>query len=379
MDSTPQPPGSDKQHDTPPGRAGSPRGAWVVAVMLLLGAVAGTASVSYWGLQGKWMRERDAEQDAGPDVWDEPAARVELQQLQEQFNQLASKKGQTDHLITEIQRFVERYPKYAQGRILLAQAMIHDEQYEQAYEQFNLSLELDGQQPEVQLLAGTLAYKLDRLNDAVRHYSMAVGLAPANPRYRLHLAQVYLRQRQDEQARNELLAALRADSSMHEAYAALAQLYAQQNKITLALAQTQKAVEHTPVSEPAKRVQYLRHQTKLLLRDNRPQEALLTLESLTPDQRAQPQVMADMATCWSMLDQPDRAAQLYEQAAAANPTRWRLVAMATSWRLKANDVEAARAHLATLTRLRPQAPEVQELRAVLEQAALQPATNTTTK
>ncbi len=347
--------------------------------MLLLGAVAGTASVSYWGLQGKWMRERDAEQDAGPDVWDEPAARVELQQLQEQFNQLASKKGQTDHLITEIQRFVERYPKYAQGRILLAQAMIHDEQYEQAYEQFNLSLELDGQQPEVQLLAGTLAYKLDRLNDAVRHYSMAVGLAPANPRYRLHLAQVYLRQRQDEQARNELLAALRADSSMHEAYAALAQLYAQQNKITLALAQTQKAVEHTPVSEPAKRVQYLRHQTKLLLRDNRPQEALLTLESLTPDQRAQPQVMADMATCWSMLDQPDRAAQLYEQAAAANPTRWRLVAMATSWRLKANDVEAARAHLATLTRLRPQAPEVQELRAVLEQAALQPATNTTTK
>ncbi len=346
----------------------SPKGRWVVAALLVSGVVAGAITVSYWRSQARWM-DRPS-QDTSPDAagaapWDEQQAKTQLESVQQQFNQIAADHRQAQPVLQEAKRLVERYPQYAPTRTLLGQILLYDEQFDQAYDQFLLSLDLDGQQPEVQLLAGTLAFKLDRVDRATHHYLMAVGLDTANPRYRLHLAQAYLKQRQDQLARDALLEALRIDSSLHEAYAMLSDMYAKQNRLSLALPQIQAAIDQAPASQRSQQTMYVCRKAQLLRRANRADEALLTLQGLDTHQQRQIQVMQEVALCWSALGQPDQAAVVFEQAMADDPTQWSWVAHAAHWRFKAGQPDAARRHLATLQRINPRAPMIPELEASL--------------
>ena len=202
----------------------SRRGTWVVTVLVLMGLGAGLISLAYWTAQGRWIRERDEEsqsEPAGSAAWDQGAADADLTQLQEWFNRVASEKKDTDEVLNAAKRLVERYPEYAPVRTLLGQILIYCGLYEAAYEQMNLSLELDGQQPEVQLLAGTLADKLGQSDRSLNHYLMAVGMERTNARFRLHLAQAYIKSKRFEEARSELLEAIRIDSSLHGALCAV--------------------------------------------------------------------------------------------------------------------------------------------------------------
>jgi len=352
----------------------SKRGTRLVIAMVLIGVAAGSITLTYWNIQARWLRSQQDQsapevptEAAGAAVWDQAAAQTQLEELQQRFNQIAGDHADTSQILHEAQRLVERYPQYAPARTFLGQGLIHRGQFEQAYEQLGLSLDLNPQQPEVHLLAGTLGYQLKRFDRAIGHYSMAVGMVPSNPRYRLHLAQAYLRQRKTDQARDELLTALKIDSTMHEAYASLADLYAQQNKLHLALAQIQKAIQYTPPGSPQdQRSYYTRRKAKLLLRDNRPEEALMSLQNIGPRGQSDPAVMDDMANCWSMLGKPERAAQMFERGLAVDPSRWVFAAKAALWRIKSHDPEAARGHLATLRRINPRTPVIEELTALLE-------------
>ncbi len=338
----------------------------MVALVGLGLAAAGIATV-FWNARGTPPGSATG-QDAGAAPWDPRQADAQLGPLKQGFEQVTVDGQNADGLIKAVQRMVERYPRYAPGRTLLGQIWLYMGQLDQAYGQFKLSLDLDGQQPEVHLLSGTIAYKLGRIDQATGHYSMAVGMEPANARYRLHLAQAYLRQHKSDQARALLLETLQIDSSLHEAYAALADLYAQQNRLTLALPQIQKAIDQTPVSQRAKQVFYIRRKAHLLRRDNRPQEALLTLQGLQGAEKTDPGVLEEMATCWFLLGKPNDAAAVFEDAAAADPTRWTLLAGAARWRIKAGDRSAALRHLALLRRLNPRAAMISQLEAQAELA-----------
>lgn len=320
-------------------------------------------------MQGQWLRSQETastdRQAAGSAVWDQDAAALELGELQQWFNDAASENGSVKAVSDAAQRLVERYPKYDAAHTLLGQVLMYQGRFEEAYERFKLSLDLNGQQPELHLLAGTLSLKLDQIDQATGHYSMAIGLDTTNPRYRVHLAQAYIKQHKHEKARTTLLEALRIDSSLHEAYALLADLYAQQNRLALALSQIQRAIEQTPVSERAMQVIYSRRKSALLRRGNQPDEALVALNTLTDAERTDPHVMNEMALCWSLQGQPENAATMYEQAMAQNPTNWPLIAEAARWRIKAGDVETAQKHLATLRQINPRAQAITELEAQL--------------
>ena len=358
------PPNSSPRPSHPP--SGSPRrGSRLVVALLAVGVAGGLVTVVYWSAQGRWLRSRETQpphsEAAGSVVWDEDAAAVELDELQQWFNEVASENGEVATISDSAQRLVERYPKYDAAHTLLGQVLVYQGQFDEAYERFKLSLNLNGQQPELHLLAGTLALKVDQIDKAIGHYSMAVGLDTSNPRYRVHLAQAYIKQHKHDEARAALLEALRIDSSQHGAYALLANLYAQQNRLALALTQIQRAIEQTPVSERATQVIYTRRKAQLLRRNNQPDEALMALSALTSVEQAGPQVMSEVALCWSLQGQPEKAAVMYEQAMAFNPTAWPLIVEAARWRIKAGDLQAARKHLTVLRQVNPRAQAIIEL------------------
>ncbi len=347
----------------------------VVLVLVLVGLAAATIALLYWRSVGRAMQEQQPQPAAGPAPFDAASAQTELEALQEHFNQTGVRGLTADASLASVRRFVEKYPRFAPGRTLLAQVLIYANQLQGAYEQLVLSLDLDPNQPEVHLLAGTVACQLNRFDDATRHYSTAVGLEPSNARYRLYLAQVYFNQQKIEQARTTALEALRLDSSLHQAYALLADLYAQQNKLSLALTEIDHALAQAPATGRSTVLAYVRRKAQFLRRNNQPEESLLTLRSLGPSEQVRPDVLEDMAICWSMLGEPAKSAALFEDALAMDPSQWRFAAAAARWRLRMGDRDAAQRHLDTLRRINPSAPEIPELEAQLRGPSIHGSAN----
>ena len=355
----------DQPTDTPASNvtpARSKTGIWVVLVMLGCGVVGGVVSTSYWASRGQGPQS----ERQGGEGWDRDQVQAELEEIQEFFSQSMSNGGSITLVQDRAVDLVDRYPEFAGGRTLLAQVYLFQEQFEKGYEQLSQSLGLDGQQPEVQLLAGTAAMSLGRVDRAVHHYSQAVGLDTGNARYRLHLAQAYIKQGRHDLARRDLLMVIQADSSRHEAYASLADLYATQNKLVLALNMITQAIQRTPIAQGDKRAIYVRRKADLLRRDNRPDEALMVLQGLGSLALTDLGVMREMALCWAMMGRPGEAALMYEDALKANPLRWEYAAGAAQWFLKAGDDQAARKHLETARNINPRSEEVEQLEAQLQ-------------
>jgi tetratricopeptide (TPR) repeat protein len=271
-------------------------------------------------------------------------------------------------LLPKLRALAREHPDQPAARNLLGKGLLAVRQHEPAYEQFSASLEVDPDQPEIQLLAGTLAMQTDRPVDAGRHYNEAVRLDPDNTSYQMHLVQAYLAQQRYDQARDLLLKLLRQDSTSPEAYAGLADVYARQNKLELALTHMDRALEYAADALPGKRHAYLRKKAALLRRDNRPEEALLVLRQLPAAERARPEVLEELAVTHMMLGQPRDAAALYERAFAVTPTDWRLAAGAARWYLKAGDLDAAGRFVDHVQRINPRAPVLDRLRAELDEA-----------
>jgi tetratricopeptide (TPR) repeat protein len=331
------------------------RGRGTVLAMLAIGAVLATVTVTYWRAVADRAAADRAEHRAALQASeaaskaDLTTAERELKELQESF--LERRREDLDRLVQWGYRLVDRHPQYAEARVLLAQMLLDALEVQSAYEQMETALELDPQQPEVRRLAGDLALILGRNVDAARHYSTAVSLAPRDATYRLHLSQAYMNMNEMDRARDTLLEALRIDSSLHKGYAAMSDIYAKQNKTTLALTQIGKAIEHTPISERDVQVIYIRRQGHLLRRDNRPREALMSLQALTLKEQRDAEVLQEMAVCWAMLGQPLKGAELFEAELAMSPRDWQLLAGAAEWRLKAGDAEAAQRHVQRLEML----------------------------
>lgn len=341
----------------------------MVALLLLIGLGAGVLTVVYWRHQGRFMRDSIAttEDAADSSAWDPVKAHEELQRLQESFVQLATAKKPITSIFQATQRLVRRHPRYAAGHTFLAQLLVYQRQFQQAYEHYNRSTELDGQQPEVHLLAGTLAVQLKDLDSAYRHYSQALGLDPTQTRYRLHLAQIHIKRQEYPQARRELLRVLQSDSSNHQAYASLGDLFARQNKLALALAQIDKAIDHAPSKDRSRKIAYTRQKAQWLRRANRAEDALLTMQGVDLDDaeglgvETSMAVIEDMALCWAMLGQPAESARLYEKALKDAPTQWRYAEGAARWWVQAGEAQAAERHLDVLKRLNPRSAVIQEL------------------
>lgn len=291
---------------------------------------------------------------------DHAKARLDTQDLQTQAMQAIASKQDVD-LTPKAKSLVETYPLFAPARTLLAQLYINKGQYDLAYPQLVKSLELDSQQSKVQQLAGTVAQGLGRYADASTHFGQAVGLEPENGKYRVYLAQTFIEQQRYDDAKMTLLQALQIDSNLHQAYYALSSLDAKQGRLIQAITQAKRAIEHIGYEEEGPRVAYVRWLAKLLMRDNRPTDALQVFDQLSSDQRTSAPVLEDKATAWQMLGKPERGAQLYEDALSVHVDQWPLALGAARWYLKADDKVNARRMKDALQRINPDAPALKTL------------------
>lgn len=261
----------------------------------------------------------------------------------------------------ELQLLLEKHPRSADLHAFLAQILIHEERLPAAYEQLLKSLQFERQQPELHLLAATVAMQLKEHDKAIEHYTMATGLSPRSSRYLVHLANAYLLIGRTDQARDTFLQALSVDSSAHQAYKGLSDIFAQQNKIELALQQIQKAIDQTPANQRPLQVLYIRHRAGLLRRGNRPSDALLLLKTLSGEERKDEGVLRDLAVTWALLEQPVRAAEEYESVMPDRPMDPSLLAAAAHWRIKAGDAKKAGEHVEVLRRIAPSFSGLREL------------------
>jgi tetratricopeptide (TPR) repeat protein len=311
-------------------------------------------------------------QPAGAAPFDVDKARLQTKDLQAQAMQAIGRKQDTSDLLTQTQKLVERYPRFAPAYTLLGQLYLQAGEPAKAYDALDRSLDFDNQQPEVHKLAGTLAMGQGQYDKAVHHFELAAGLEPANAEYRVFLAQCYIQQHQDDKARVTLLQALKINSNLHEAYHALSTLDARQGHLDQAITQSSRALDHLSSDlskDRAPRVTYTRWLAKLLQRDNRPADSLRVLEKLPEDQRLTAPVLEDMAVAWEMLGQPAKGAALYEDALGHHADQWPLALGAARWYLKAHDQANAQRMADALRRINPSAPALKDLTAKIQAAS----------
>ena len=332
----PQPDGSGHD-DTYPRRQG--HGVWVIAILILLAVV---VSLIFNINQSELELDSNGKTTAGSVPLDGAKALMEYQQVGEVFTQTVSDRTDLGPVQDAARRLIEHYPQFAPAHTLYAQVLLKRGNFAEAYDQFHRSLELDGQQAEIHLITGSIAYELKRFDRAKHHYAMAIELNAGKPTYRLHLARVHLQLNQLDEACNLILEALNLDSSLHTAYGLLADVYLKQNKTQLALTQIQRAIDHAQSGTRQTLVLYIRKKAGVLRRDNRPGDALVILQNLHPDEQTDPLVIEDMALCWSMTSQFDKAAEQYDHGLADNPTDSLLLIGATRWHIKAGHQEIAR-------------------------------------
>jgi tetratricopeptide (TPR) repeat protein len=350
---------------TPSPRPTSSSGTWVVLAIVVLGLLAAAGAWTYWRWAAKQMWPASQPAPTTPDAagaakWDPKAARVELETVRQRFDNTGGE-GDLAPVLADARRLVERYPRYADARTLLAQVMLFQGRTDAAYDQLLMSLDIDKQQPDVQLAAGNVAEQLGRIDEAARHYSNAADLAPRVARYRCFLANIYLKKKDTEHARTTVLEALALDSSQHEAYGILSAVYEQEGKLPLAIEQAQKAIEHTPADQHKHRVAYILRKSTLLRRDNRADEALQVLTTLSAQEQAEPAALYEAALSWAAQGQFDQAALVYEKVLADNPLAWKPAAEAAKWRIKAGDRAGAERDIEAIRRINPRLEVIAEL------------------
>ena len=342
--------------DTCPRRQG--HGIWAIAIIILL-VVA--VSLIFKINQTAFKLDLNGKITADSVPFDEAKALMEYQQVGEVFTHAVGNRTDLGPVRDAVRRLIERYPQFVPAQTLYAQVLLKRGDFSEAYDQFQHSLELDGEQAEIHLVAGSIAYQLKRFDRAKHHYSMAIGLNASKPTYRLHLARVHLQLNQLDEARDLIFEALNLDSSLHMAYGLLADVYLKQNKTQLALSQIQRAIDHVQSGTRQILVHYIRKKAFVLRRDNRPGDALVILQNLHPDEQTEPLVIEDMALCWSMTGQFDKAAEQYDHALADNLTDSLLLIGAARWHIKAGHHQIARKLVDRLQYHDPSNPAIPKL------------------
>lgn len=347
-------------------QAASTRGRWVVIALIVLGLIAAAFAATYW----RGVLDRTAQNIKAKDVSWKKQAREELATLQDIYTN-RRQEGSVAPMIDAARELVARYPKLDGAHVLLGQMLLDAGKYKQGLKHLQDGLALNDRQSEVHLLAGNTALMIDDVSAAERHISKAIGLDQTNGKLRLHMAQIHLRRREHDEARMSLLEALKLDSSLHEAYSGLSDLYARKNKLDLALQQINKAIDRCPEVDRRDWAVYIRKKARLLRRANKGADALRVLEALSARERIDPDVMHEAALCHAMLGKPDQAAKLYEQALFVLPLDVRLLEGAVRWHHKAGHAETAQRHLRSLRKVDPDLKVIEELERLFKPAASQ--------
>ncbi len=339
---------------TTPPRSGN----WIVIALILLGMAAAATAYIYWN---NFVTVEPKGPPVGGD-FDPDVANKELAQLDDDLAE-AKRIRRFNAILDKARAFVGKYPKYPPAYTLLAKVYIELMEWPKAYAELEKSLKLAANQPMVHHLAGTMMYEMRDYEKAEDHYRTANVLNPNDPIHLVYLAQVFIRTSRLDEAKVKLLEAITLDSKSHEAYATMSDLFMKKNESIQALQQIDKALEFAATHERKVVIPYVLKRVAIQRRAGDAQAAMTTIDEMLHDHETyDPFVAKEVADTWGMLGHPEKAADFYERATAANPTEWLLLTGAADWALKSHNLAMARRNLRALERLDSTLPVLKDLR-----------------
>jgi predicted Zn-dependent protease len=215
-----------------------------------------------------------------------------------------------------VQRAIEADPMDQDLRLALAEALVAQDLFADAYAQYEKAIVIGGsaaaRSARLQFMAGTVAFKAGLIDRAEEHYHLAQTAAPTDPEIPLYLAMAQVRLRKTQAAVGSLLRVVHLQPDRAEAWGTLAEIYFTDDKPDLAMQHLEKARTLQPAS-----ARWRILEARILNRQNQPRQAATTLLALDPAQRRRPEVLKVLAESYGMLGRPADAAALYADAAAA--------------------------------------------------------------
>lgn len=222
---------------------------------------------------------------------------------------------------------VERNPANQSLRLLLGECLLQQNRLDESYAEYTQGIFIGPDHPEYRFVVGTLASRLGRTEDAEAHYKMAQSMDPSNPKFPLYLAQVQRKLGKVDDARANLVIATRLDESLSIAWATLAAIALDENRLEMARQYIGRARALEPVRGDFRAIE-----SKILRRGNDPERAAAVLEELPEEERLRDAtVLLELSLCYGLLGRTGDAASMYVKALGLNPDDAELAYQAALW------------------------------------------------
>lgn len=219
----------------------------------------------------------------------------------------AGSPGKAELILAEA---TEQHPSDQRLLAMHAQSLMEMNRLEEAMGEYERACFVGPDRAAYRDIAATIAAQLGDDEKANAHWAVAQKLEPNNPKYPLYRAQVQRRLGQTDTARANLILATSLDPEIHEAWASLAAIALEQNRINVA----QQYIERARAIDPDSAF-YRVLEARAIRRDGRPEDAANLLYAIPEGRRLRDKgVLNELALCLGLMDEPERAAQMYVDA-----------------------------------------------------------------
>mgnify|MGYP001067162657 CR=1 FL=1 len=285
-------------------RLAAPVGAFAMIVALVLAIALLT--------RGGGDDAASADPAAGMDSTERAAT---LEVALEDARRLLARQNEPEKAKLLLEKLIERFPDSQAAHQLLADAHFSTGDSLQAYEHMDVSLTLGEDHPEMRFATFMFAEDAELLDEALKHLLKAEELDPASVKYPVYMAALRLKRNEPQEAKASLLRAVQLDEGVAQAWGMLAQIAFDENKLNIAKQHVGKARELEPESTA-----YRVLEARILRRAMQPERAANVLMGV-PDRQlyGDPMIAEELAVSLLMLGEKARAAQVYVDAAEANP------------------------------------------------------------
>jgi tetratricopeptide (TPR) repeat protein len=260
-----------------------------------------------------------------------------------------SRQGKFGEATAILLRLVEQSPENRTVRLALAQSLVGERKFAEAYAQYEAAFALESvggvqaaltpADARLRFEAGTCANQAGLPRQAAEHYHLAQLADPADARYPLYLAMIQIKLGEDDAATASLVRAANLNPELAEAWGTLAELALRKNALNLASQHLDNAERLQP---DVTRWRHVR--ARLLNRQGEPEKAATLLLALPPAARRERDVMATLAQAYGLLKRPADAARLYADAARDTPDDPELYFQAATWFERAGEARSAAEH-----------------------------------
>ncbi len=247
------------------------------------------------------------------------------------------RQGDIDTAIVILEGALLELPRDQQLRLLYAEALALQGDFASAYEQADRAIPLGPDHPEYRHAAAMYANKAGMPEHAETQWLMAQKLDASNPRFPLSLGLVQYKLGNLIAAKKNLLVASRLAPESPEAWAVLAQISLDDGHPSVGLQHIARARSLAP-----EMWQLRLTEARLLRREGRPHDGAQTMLEIDDSiLLANDVALEEAAACLGMIDEFNRAASLYTNAAMQRPSDREVAYWAAYWLDRAGDSKLA--------------------------------------